>query len=188
MKITNDFGNKLKGSIGEQVTASEWNGRNYLKAYARPSNTSTPQQEEKRTFLADGMAVWQGFHERQKEAYLFESAYLKNNLPPLNTFLKYYLERRNAGLGYTAPDFGAWGTREVGPGPSIYDATITVYRGTRTTPYAIVQMDGVFIVTRGLVAEEGNWYLCASHPDFVTKCVGKTASNPFPNTFFMTPI
>lgn len=168
MKITNDFGNKMKGSIGEQVTASDWKGRNYLKAYSRPSNPSSTEQQEKRGWLAEGTAKWQSFTTRQREAYILHERFYKQKLSPFNSFMKVFMAKKVAGDAYTDPMDGFIQLVDDVTSGYIQNATVTLYLAYGSVVYFNNFLDGVQRQYWGLAIEDNPFRLRITHPDYVT--------------------
>ena len=135
MKISNDFGNKVKGSIGKQVTGSEWKGRNYLKAYSEPANPRSVAQQEKRDWMAEGMEKWQSFNDRQKEAYVVHEKYFGENISATNSFLRVFLDGKQAGLTYFDPPYGNPRTTTQLPFQGCPNVKIQWFQWGKTTPY-----------------------------------------------------
>ncbi len=69
LKIKNILGNVYRGAIGKSVIASSWKGKEYIKAYAIPSNPRTEKQTKVRSAFKQALAAWRMLSPRQKEFY-----------------------------------------------------------------------------------------------------------------------
>ena len=59
VKISNVFGTKFSGKIGKNMVAASWKGHEYVRAFAKPSNPNTEQQQQARGQFADAVEAWQ---------------------------------------------------------------------------------------------------------------------------------
>jgi hypothetical protein len=117
----------MKGSVGKQVTASEWKGRNYLKAYSEPANPRTVAQEEKRTWFQEAMDKWNSFTEYQKLAYFYHERWHSLNASPVNAMVKSYMDIKGYGGTYSDPKVGIAKVVDTFSLLPVPDAKITIY-------------------------------------------------------------
>jgi hypothetical protein len=69
VKVTNDFGDRYSGKVGESgVFASIW-GIQYRRRYVKPSNPNTPAQQKVRNSFTNGVDKWHAFNAIQAQAY-----------------------------------------------------------------------------------------------------------------------
>lgn len=69
VKVTNDFGDRYSGKVGDSgVFATIW-GIQYRRRYVKPSNPNTPAQQRVRTSFTNGVDKWHTFNPLQAQAY-----------------------------------------------------------------------------------------------------------------------
>lgn len=69
VKVTNIFGDKYSGKVGEAGVFANWKGRQYRRSYVKPSNPNTPAQQAVRSSFTDAVDKWHTFADLQKQAY-----------------------------------------------------------------------------------------------------------------------
>ncbi len=69
VKVTNVFGDKYSGKVGEAGVFANWKGRQYRRSYVKPSNPNTPAQQVVRASFTDAVDKWHVFNDLQKQAY-----------------------------------------------------------------------------------------------------------------------
>ena len=69
VKVTNDFGDRYSGSVGQSgVFATIW-GIQYRRRWVKPSNPNTPAQQRVRNSFTNAVDKWHSFNPLQTEAY-----------------------------------------------------------------------------------------------------------------------
>lgn len=69
VKISNVFGDKYSGKVGDSGVFANWKGRQYRRSYVKPSNPNTPAQQIVRASFTDAVDKWHVFNDLQKQAY-----------------------------------------------------------------------------------------------------------------------
>jgi len=69
MRITNCFGTRFIGKMGDSCVAYVSRGRNYLRAYSAPRGPPSDLQEEQRARFTEASAAWQRLLEDERRAY-----------------------------------------------------------------------------------------------------------------------
>ena len=153
MIVENVFGNRYKGSIGKQLTASTWKGRNYLKRYFKPAQPQTTRQVTQRGYFTASVAAWQAFTATQKLAYAWMERYLKKNISAFNMMLSSRINIVGAGDAYTAPSDGQIHAETVAP-VDLENVHIIVRKAGQSVIYA-----------DGYTEADGDWDMAISEED-----------------------
>lgn len=69
VKVSNVFGDKYSGKVGNSGVFASWKGRQYRRSYAKPSNPNTPAQQMVRASFTDAVDKWHTFNALQQQAY-----------------------------------------------------------------------------------------------------------------------
>ena len=69
VKVSNDFGDRYSGKVGDSGVFASWQGIQYRRRYAKPSNPNSPAQQTVRNAFANGVAKWKTFNSAQQNAY-----------------------------------------------------------------------------------------------------------------------
>lgn len=69
VKVTNIFGDKYSGKVGEAGVFATWKGRQYRRSYVKPANPNTPAQQNVRGSFTNAVDKWHDFNALQKQAY-----------------------------------------------------------------------------------------------------------------------
>lgn len=129
VKVTNDFGDRYSGKVGESgVFASIW-GIQYRRRYVKPSNPNTPAQQKIRNSFTNGVDKWHTFNAIQAQAYSPMATGLK--MSGYNLFLsrwqKMTTEQKAA---YVAPIACI---KQVSDGPASEDESVNIAADTPET-------------------------------------------------------
>lgn len=176
MIVENVFGNRYKGSIGKQLTASTWKGRNYLKRYFKPAQPRTTRQVTQRSIFTASVAAWQAFTATQKVAYAWMERYLKKNISSFNMMISSRTNIIVAGDAYTAPSDGSVHCETSAP-VDIEGAHIVIKKTGQSVIYGdgYTEADGDFDL--GIAEEDENYDVYVTHPDYVSASeLNKTAA------------
>lgn len=166
MIVKNVFGNVYKGTIGKQLTASTWKGRNYLKKYFEPAQPRTTRQVTQRGYFTAGVAVWQSFTATQKTAYAWMERYLKKNISSFNMMLSSYVDIAVAGTGWSDPEDGSVHCETSAP-VDIEGAHIVIKKQGQSVVYGdgYTEADGDFDLA--MPVEDQNYDVYVTHPLYV---------------------
>lgn len=168
MKIKNDMGNRYEGSVGKQVTAATWKGRNYIKKYTKPSNPNTVNQQRVRGYFAAAVAWWKTLTADQKAAYGDKTRADKTNVSGFNTMVSSYVKILEAGNEYAEPAAGHRTVLEDVTENPIEDAIITVRKTGQSTDYQESSTDALGVVNGAICAEDERYDLIISATGYVT--------------------
>jgi len=69
VKVTNDFGDRYSGKVGESGVFATIYGIQYRRRYVKPSNPNTPAQQRVRTSFTNAVDKWHAFNALQAQAY-----------------------------------------------------------------------------------------------------------------------
>lgn len=102
VKVTNDFGDRYSGSVGDSGTfASIW-GIQYRRRKVKPTNPNTPAQQRVRGSFANGVDKWHTFNPLQTQAYKPMASGLK--MSGYNLFISRWQKMNpSQKSGYVAP-------------------------------------------------------------------------------------
>lgn len=84
------------GSVGNELTASHWKDRQYIKKWFKPSNPNTTAQAAQRTEMTNAVAAWQGLYQSEVDNW---NAAARGVYPPIsgvNYFVKEYIAQAGA--------------------------------------------------------------------------------------------
>lgn len=166
MIVENVFGNRYKGSIGKQLTASTWKGRNYLKRYFKPAQPRTTRQVAQRAFFTAAVAAWQAFTATQKTAYAWMERYLKKNISSFNMMLSSHVDIAVAGAGYTAPEDGSVHCETAAP-VDIEGVHVIIKKQGQSVIYGDGYTDASGDFLMAIAVEDQNYDVYLTHPDYV---------------------
>jgi hypothetical protein len=189
MIVENVFGNRYTGSVGKQLTAATWKGRNYLKRYFKPAQPRTARQVGQRSTFTAGVTAWQGLTATQKLAYSWMERYLKKNISSFNMMLSKYIEIINAGESYVAPSDGAVACEDSVTTNPIEGAKIVIKKTGQAVTYGdgYTEADGEFDL--GIPAEDQNYDVYASASGYVSQVeTNKTAAEVVALTFQLVAV
>jgi len=93
MKIRNSFGTQFSGTIGKDMIASSWRGREYIKEYVRPTDPKTELQLKHRAVVAEAVKAWKGILGVERQFY----EAIDETLPAYHTFIRRYVKAVSAG-------------------------------------------------------------------------------------------
>lgn len=127
VKVTNDFGDRYSGKVGESgVFASIW-GIQYRRRYVKPSNPNTPAQQKVRNSFTNGVDKWHAFNAIQAQAYTPMASGLK--MSGYNLFLSRWQKMTTVEKAdYVAPIDCI---KQVASGPALEDQTVNFGEDTR---------------------------------------------------------
>ena len=104
VKITSIFGMRLSGALNKKVIASSWKGHQYLKAYAKPRNPNTKEQQRQRATFKAAVEAWRGLTGRQREFYNG----MAEGISGYNLFVGRYLDAVRGGGKPEVPAAVTW--------------------------------------------------------------------------------
>lgn len=154
MRVRNKFGTETEGSIGQKITTARWRGRRYAKAYRKPKNPRSDQQQRKRSHFADAVAMWQSFSSWQKLAYDLYVTARALDVSAYHAMLGSYTATRNAGQTYYPPSGGWFEVVGLYSDLPIEGSLIEVWRDNETELYYSVLSDSSGRAYGGLTAED----------------------------------
>lgn len=112
VKISNVFGDKYSGKVGDAGVFANWKGRQYRRSYVKPSNPNTPAQQKVRASFTDAVDKWHVFNDLQKQCYrpltsglvmsgfnLFVSRWQKMTEPQRSAYVDPYVGFKQFGNG-----------------------------------------------------------------------------------------
>lgn len=112
VKVSNDFGDRYSGKVGDSGVFASWQGVQYRRRYAKPSNPNSPAQQTVRNSFKNGVAKWKTFNSAQQNAYGPLSA--GQPLSGYNLFLRRWQQMTSAErASYVSPLVGF---KQVGDG------------------------------------------------------------------------
>jgi len=129
VKVTNDFGDRYSGKVGDSgVFASIW-GIQYRRRYVKPSNPNTPAQQKVRNSFTNGVDKWHTFNPLQAQAYTPMASGLK--MSGYNLFLSRWQKMTTAEKSaYVAPIDCI---KQVSSGPATEDQSVNIAADTPET-------------------------------------------------------
>ena len=129
VKVTNDFGDRYSGKVGESgVFASIW-GIQYRRRYVKPSNPNTPAQQKIRNSFTNGVDKWHTFNAIQAQAYSPMASGLK--MSGYNLFLSRWQKMTTVEKAqYVAPIDCI---KQVASGPASEDESVNIAADTPET-------------------------------------------------------
>lgn len=74
VKVTNQFGDRYSGKVGQAGVFAFWKGIQYRRSYVKPSNPNTTKQQAVRTNLANAIIMWHSFVTLMRQAYSYMCA------------------------------------------------------------------------------------------------------------------
>jgi hypothetical protein len=74
VKVTNIFGDKYSGKVGEAGVFATWKGRQYRRSYVIPANPKTTKQTEVRDNLTNAVSRWHSYSSVMRQAYSYMCA------------------------------------------------------------------------------------------------------------------
>ena len=122
MKIRNIFGNRYRGTLGKDVTASSWKGHDYIKEYVVPTDPKSELQMKHRALFKDAIRAWKALTPLQKLFY----KKIADGMTGYNVFLGRYIERVRKGLEPEEPIEMEWHTSD---GKPVLDGWLIVRHG-----------------------------------------------------------
>src|SRR3990170_551960 len=93
MRIRNIFGTRFSGTLGKELVASSWKGKDYVRAYVVPEDPKTPRQLEHRQIWREAVAAWHALSETERAEYDREA----EGMTGFNVFVGRYVRGRRAG-------------------------------------------------------------------------------------------
>ncbi len=153
------MGNRYRGTLGKDIIASSWRGKDYIKAYAKPIDPKTERQLEHRAIIAEAVKTWQGLKDSQKEFY----EKMSDGLPGYQFFVSLYIRTIKKGKEFRTPIRIRWSRRDCLTNDGVFFIVQrpnkqlfveNLYRregeialGPDDTPYTFLMMDGSRIET-----------------------------------------
>ena len=185
MKVKNDFGSRFEGTIGKQMTASTWKGRNYLKKYTKPSNPNTAAQQTVRVYFANAVALWKTLTTAQKDAYADKTRADKTNISAFNTMISNYSRLLNAGESYDEPEEGTMTINDSVTSNPIEGVLITIRKAGQSTDYQVKITDALGENTAAICVEDENYDIILSAAAYITDTKESKTAN---DTYGVDPI
>lgn len=93
MKVRNIFGSRFSGTLGKDLVASSWKGKEYLREYVVPTDPKTVRQLEHRQIWREAVAAWRALPDAERRAYDREA----KGMTGFNLFVGRYVRGRRAG-------------------------------------------------------------------------------------------
>jgi len=90
MKVWNIFGSKFSGTLGKELVASSWKGKEYLREYVIPEDPKTVLQLEHRQIWREAVAAWHALPDEERAACDREA----KGMTGFNLFVGRYVRRR----------------------------------------------------------------------------------------------
>jgi len=110
MKIRNIFGSRFSGTIGKEIIASSWRGKEYIKAYAKPNDPKSELQLSHRAIVAEAVKTWKKLNNIQKEFY----ERMSDHLPGYHFFVRLYVKTIRAEKEFRIPICIKWSRKDDG--------------------------------------------------------------------------
>ena len=169
MKVENVFGNRYSGSVGKQLTAATWKGRNYVKRYFKPAQPRTSRQVAQRATFTAGVTKWQTFTATQKRAYSWMERYLKKAVSNFNMMLSSYINIIVGGAAYSDPEDGAVHVQDSVTTNDIEGAHVVIKKAGQSVQYGdgYTEADGDFDL--GVAVEDQNYDVTVSAAGYTTQ-------------------
>jgi hypothetical protein len=99
MKVWNIFGSKFRGTLGKELVASSWKGKEYLREYVVPRDPKTILQLEHRQIWREAVAAWHALPDEERRSFDREA----KGMTGFNLFVGRYVRRRRR-EGATLPE------------------------------------------------------------------------------------
>lgn len=163
VKVTNIFGDKYSGKVGEAGVFANWKGRQYRRSYVKPSNPNTPAQQAVRSSFTDAVDKWHTFADLQKQAYrpltsgmvmsgfnLFVSRWQKMTTVQRAAYVEPYIGFKQFGAGAMSAEQStatANGTREY----TLADSPLVIGETTFTKGAGALDPIAVVDILRGRI-------------------------------------
>lgn len=171
VKVSNVFGDRYSGKVGNSGVFASWQGVQYRRAYAKPSNPNSPAQQTIRNAFKNGVAKWKTLNSAQKEAYGPLSA--GRPMSGYNLFVSRW-QKMTAGerASYVEPYIGF---KQVGDGAKKTDGSVNIVQDQKeytTANKPIVIGSGSFTVGGGNLTPEFLVDTQRGRVDVLTNIVG----------------
>lgn len=103
MRVRNILGNRYRGTLGKDVVASSWKGKQYVREYVVPEDPKTALQLEHRAIWREAVAMWHDLPDDERAAYDLEA----KGITGFNLFVSRYVRgRRNGTIPKPEPGEG----------------------------------------------------------------------------------
>ena len=106
MRIRNVFGTRFSGTLGKELVASSWKGKEYLREYVIPEDPKTVLQLEHRQIWREAVAAWHALPDEERAGYDRNAM----GMSGFNAFIGRYVRGRRAGK---IPPPGPHGSRKA---------------------------------------------------------------------------
>jgi hypothetical protein len=94
------FSVDASGTYKDALTFSIWKGRNYVRAWFRPTNPKTDAQQAQRQLLADAVSAWHALYSGTKDDWNLAA---RDVYPPISGFNYYTMQYLLQGVPPTIP-------------------------------------------------------------------------------------
>lgn len=171
VKVSNDFGDRYSGKVGDSGVFASWQGVQYRRRYAKPSNPNSPAQQTIRNAFKNGVAKWKTFNSAQQNAYGPLSA--GRPMSGYNLFVSRWQKMTSAErASYVSPLVGF---KQIGAGAKSTDGSINIVQDQKeytTASKPIVIGSGGFTVSTGNLDPEAIVDIQRGRVDILKNIIG----------------
>jgi hypothetical protein len=93
MKVRNIFGSRFSGTLGKDLVASSWKGKEYVREYVVPTDPKTVLQLEHRKIWREAVEAWHALPDEERAAWDREA----EGITGFNLFVGRYVRGRRRG-------------------------------------------------------------------------------------------